>query len=138
MPFAPSGTKRIASVGRSSSAALSATGPIAVHVTPPSIENCQAPLPASVPTIAMPCSAPLSTDTIELPMNDATACPPLAMSVSASVASTGETGTSTGASATALTAIEAVSVPMLNALVPPPRLASARLPAVPLAWSQAR
>ena len=52
--------------------------------------------------------------------------------------STGAAAVSTGASFTAVTLIDAVSVAVENGLVPPGLEASTFAPALPAVWSQAR
>ena len=114
------------------------TAPIAVHVAPPSLEYCQAPLPLASALIAMPCSAPLSRSLIEAPTTAATVWPALAVWSSVIEFKVGAAGVSTGASFTGLTVIELLNAAPLKAVLPPLLLVSAVPPAVPLVWSQAR
>ncbi len=72
------------------------------------------------------------------PTNDATVWPALTISSSVIGARVGAMATSTGASLTAVTAIEAVSVALLNAVDPPWTLASMSAPALPIVRSHAR
>ena len=86
----------------------------------------------------MPCTAPLSTSLIEPPTIDATVWPALAVWSSVIEVTVDPMGVSTGASLTAVTVMLAVSVAVLNALLPPLVELSTLLPAAPLLWSQAR
>ncbi len=110
---------------------------------PLSIEYSQAPFPFVVAVIAIPSTAPESTSVIRSPpallMMLATVLPPFAVSSSVIVVKViFPVLSSTGASFTAETVIEATSVAVLNAVVLPFVDASTLLPAAPLVWSQAR
>ena len=84
-------------VERSRSAVVAVGVPTAFQVVPPSIEYCHVPFDGSVPVIAMPSTAPVSTSVIELPTIDATVCPAFATSSSVIPVSVGDTAVRTGA-----------------------------------------
>lgn len=122
---------------RSSSAELSLTLPTAVHVDPLSVEYCQVPVPLVKPVTAIPFTAPVSTSVTFAAMSDDTRLPPFV--VWSSVMFVKFTApVRTGASLTAFTVILLVAVVVLYAVVPPLVAVLTFVPAVPVAWSQAR
>ena len=134
--WAIAGTKRIKSPVSSSTAAESKTAPKAVQMPPPLVENCQLPLLLSTATMATPSGSPVSTSMIRSP-------PALEMMLATVLPAGLETDSAMsvrvmlpvlsrmGASFTAVTTIDAVSVAREYAAVPPLVLASTWVPATP-------
>ena len=96
------------------------------------------PLPDTTPVTAMPSTAPASTSVTDAPSRLATISPAFVVWSSVIVVNIGAAGVSIGASLTAVTVIDAVSVAVENAVVPPFVDASTLVPCVPLARSHAR
>ena len=126
------------SVERRSNAELSLTVPTAIQVPPPSRLYSQVPLPELSEVIAMPSAALVSTSVTDPPSRMPTCWPPLPVASSSMVGSDGVAGVRAGASLTAVTVMEAVSVAVEKAVVPPLVLASTLVPADPVVWSHAR
>jgi len=108
------------------------------------VEYCQVPLVSSTPMTAMPSTAPTSTSVTPtmgraLAMMADTASPAgLVSSSLMSVSVMLPVLSSSGASLTAPTVILAVSVRVLNAVVPPLGTVSTMDATTPVLWSQAR
>jgi hypothetical protein len=112
--FSALGTKRTRSVLRRSNAESSATVPTASQLLPLLIEYCHVPLPLVSDVMAIPSTAPLSTSVMRSPpaeaMMLATVCPALLTSSSVIVVRVmSPVLSSTGASLTLVTVIEAVA-----------------------------
>ena len=96
----PSGTKRTASVGRSSRACASLTLPTSCHASVLAKRYCQVPLPTSSAVMAMPPMIGLVLPSVMVPPVAVTAdtnCPILLLSFSVIVVSVGVPLASTGA-----------------------------------------
>ena len=104
----------------------------------PSVEYCQVPLPVTQVT-AIPFCAPLSTSAQLAAVRIALiAVADEVLFSSVALRAMVEPLLNVGASLTALTVIEALSVAAEKAVLPPLTEVSTLLPAVPLTWSQAR
>ena len=137
-PFALSPTYRSQEVSLSRRPWVALTEPTFVQL-PKSVEYCQVPLPV-LPVTTMPLGAPVSTSfqpraliTPKTPnpaVGPSSGYRPPIPTVAPSVI--------VGASFTAVTVIDAVSVAVLKAVLPPVVLTSTVLPAEPVLWSHAR